>query len=299
MQRWNRPAVIALAGAAFLLLVIAVVSMTRGNGIEEDKLSDEQVAGKAAVTPEKRCAAQHTYDVIKRELFRRAAETRGSDQAAFDKLSAYAVVRMERPVLKANDESIGAVRCSGRLSLDLPPGVAVVGSRRTLTADIGYTLQAAADGTGDVVVLEGADAIVVPLATLARISNAPLSNVPVPTPVGEAPLGSTLPMPAPAPPVAEPPPVSAGPSFNCANARTRGEIAVCNNGGLASLDSQMAAQFARAYQSADPAQRQLLQSTRTRFLAYRDRCRSEGCMAEAYRGRMREIADIMAGRWNP
>ena len=42
----------------------------------------------------------------------------------------------------------GAVSCSGSLSLDLPPGVGVVGGRRTLSADVDYVVQQAADGSG-------------------------------------------------------------------------------------------------------------------------------------------------------
>jgi uncharacterized protein len=59
----------------------------------------------------------------------------------------------------------------------------------------------------------------------------------------------------------------------------------------------MAAAYSRAYGQGGPRQRELLQQTRNRFLAYRDRCRSDSCIADAYRGRMREIADIVAGRW--
>jgi len=39
--------------------------------------------------------------------------------------------------------------------------------------------------------------------------------------------------------------------------------------------------------------------TRERFLAYRDRCPDRTCMANAYLDRMREIRDIMEGRWQP
>ncbi|HEX6603953.1 MAG TPA: hypothetical protein VF027_03615, partial [Sphingomicrobium sp.] len=67
--------------------------------------------------------------------------------------------------------------------------------------------------------------------------------------------------------------------------------------GLAALDLNMSTQYRRALSSASPEQRRLLQSTRDRFLAYRDRCPNQRCMADAYVGRMREIRDIMEGRW--
>lgn len=298
MRRLN-PTVIAAIALGLLVLVAAIVLVTRRGNPDQDKLSDDQAAGSAASGPQTRCASQATYDRIKTDLFRQAAQLRKSDQAAFDRLSAYASVRMERPLLRGGDEALGTVRCSGRLSLDLPPGVAVVGGRRTLSADIDYVLQPAADGSGEVVMIEGADPIVVPLATLARTGEpATTATVPALPPAGPIP-GSPSP-----PSTAEPdeppePTVGEAPSFNCQRARTRGEIAVCQNSGLAALDRQMASQFSSALAAAGPRQRAILASTRDSFLRYRDQCPSNACIAETYRGRMREIRDIMSGDWRP
>ena len=292
------PTLIALlGGVAILILVIAFFATNRGPN--QDRLPDNELAQAAPqADPAKRCAAAATYDMIKRDLFRRAAELRGSDQAAYDRLAAAAVVRMENPVLESEDTNTGAINCSGSLSLDLPPGVAVVGGRRTLMADVDYTIQRAADRSGDVVLLKNADAIVAPLATLARTAPAPQPSAPIGSnavapvdPLAPVPEGSATPPPAPGP--------SGRPSFECANARTRGEIAVCQDSGIAALDVNMAAQYRRSLAVATPAQRALLQSTRDRFLAYRDRCPNRSCIADAYTGRMREIRDIMEGRWQP
>ena len=325
MRRMN-PTILAAAAIGFVLLLVGILMLTRKGSADQDKLTDNGAATAAAAEPDRRCASQGTYDRIKLELFRQAAQMRSSDQATFDKLAAYASVRMDRPLLREHDEELGTVRCTGRLSLDLPPGVAVVGGRRTLSADIDYVLQPAADGSGDVVMLEGADPIIVPLATLARSGDGvPLPQVPqaggqVPVTPGVAGQAPPVPIPgyppqeAPRPqPQAEPPPAepqpearpepqpsaSARPSFNCRYARTRGEIAVCSDGGLAALDRQMASQFYRALSAANARQRSLLTSTRTSFLRYRDRCPTNACIAETYRGRMREIRDIMAGTWRP
>ncbi len=307
-MRRPSPTVIAIvAGVLVLLLLVYVFVGIRGDA-DRDKLSDDQAVGTTAATdPEKACGSQRTYDLIKRELFRRAAQLRGSDQAAFDRLAAYSVVRMDAPMLQSHDEDLGRVSCAGTLALDLPPGVAVVGGRRTLMANIGYAIQPAADGNGEVLTLTSAEGIIAPLATLARIGGTagdPLatattndaSDVPVladdallSPPPASVPPPQTAPSPAPGP--------TASPSFNCRNARTRGEIAVCNDPGLASLDRQMASQFNSALARADAEERALLQRTRGRFLSYRDSCRSDSCVADTYRGRMREIQDIMAGRW--
>lgn len=308
MRRLNPTAIALLAGALALLLMIYVFA--GGGRSNSDRLTDEQVAARTeASDPEKRCGSQATYDLIKRELFRRAAELRGSDQAAFDRLAAYAVVRMDAPMLRSHDEELGTISCAGSLALDLPPGVAVVGGRRTLTANIGYALQPAADGSGDVLTLSNAEAIITPLATLARVGS-PAGEPLTPTAPAEPgaeilpPLTGEPPPPAqpPAMPPPQdvgppPPPATASPSFNCRFARTRGEIAVCNDPGLAALDRQMAAQYSSALAQADSGERALLQRTRANFLRYRDNCPSNACIAETYRGRMREIRDIMAGRW--
>lgn len=303
---------LALIGALIVLVLLVAYFATRG-GSNQDKLTANELAQgeqqAKAPAPEKACASNGTYDLIKRELFRRAAQLRGSDQAAFDRLSAYAVIRMENPVMESEDKQTAAINCSGSLSLDLPPGVAVVGGRHTLTSDIDYTIQQAADGSGPVVLLRNAEAIVAPLATLARvnqpvapITTAPEMNMTAPPQTSGAP--PIVPLQPPTPPAQTPQPAparpaAARPSFDCARARTRSEIEVCSDAGLATLDRNMAAQFGVAMQDASPDQRDLLRRTRDRFIAYRNRCPNRSCIGEAYVGRMREIRDIMEGRWRP
>lgn len=303
VRRLNPTVLALLAGIVIPLLVIAYFAI--GRNPDQDRLTQNGVAQSQqqvkAPVAEKVCASNRTYDLIKRELFRRAAQMRGSDQAAFDQLSGYAVVRMENPVMESQDSTTGATNCSGSLSLDLPPGVGIVGGRRTLTADVDYTVQQAADGSGTVVVLRNADAIIGSLATLARV-NEPVAVTP-PEPVatnGAAPglPPTATPQPAQSPKPATPTP-GAHPSFDCSKARTKGEIAVCSNGGLAALDRNMAGQYAQAIAGASPEQRTLLRRTRDRFIAYRDRCPNRPCMGDAYVGRMREIRDIMEGHWQP
>ncbi len=308
-MRRPSPTVIALAAGVFVLLLLVYVFAGNRGGPNSDRLSDDQVAGGSASDPEKACGSPATYDLLKRELFRRAAQLRGSDQGAFDRLAAYSVVRMDSPMLRSHDEDLGQISCAGALALDLPPGVAVVGGRRTLTANIGYAIQPSADGNGDVLTLSNAEGIITPLATLARVGGTtgePLVPAAEPPPGQGVPSApgdplqvppAAVPPPAPAAPAPAPPRATASPSFNCASARTRGEIAVCDDAGLASLDRQMASQFNSAMARADSGERALLQRTRGRFLSYRDSCRSDSCIADAYRGRMREIQDIMAGRW--
>jgi uncharacterized protein YecT (DUF1311 family) len=291
---------IALIGGLILLIIVIGYFATRGNP-DQDKLTGTDTAADnaAAVSdPSKLCASNGTYESIKHDLFRRAAQVRGSDQAAFDTLSNYASLRMEHPVMESQDESTGAVNCSGSLSLDLPPGVAIVGGRRTLTADVDYTVQPAADGSGNVVLLRNADAIITPLATLAKVSQ------PEAQPGAEEPDVDDVEVNVAASESANkevgPQTDYPGrPSFDCSNAQTKGEIAVCSDSGLSALDVNMATQYRRALGSASPEERAILQRTRDRFLAYRDRCPNRSCIADAYVGRMKEIRDIMEGNWQP
>ncbi len=294
------PRILAAAGVALVLLLAALL-LSRGR--EGNRGEQAGNANPAQAKPTDRCGSQRTYEEIKRELFRRAADTRGSNQAEFDRIAAHASVRVERPLLRDRDEELGTMRCSGRLSIDLPPGVMVVGGRRSLAADIDYVLQPASDGSGDVVMLEGADPIIIPLATLARSGEArTLPAVPPPVSQDTAlqPPPTIVPAPpATQPPIRQPPASSARPSFNCRYARSRSEIAICGNDGLAALDRQMAAQYYRAVSAANARQRAQLVRSRDAFLRFRERCSSDACIAETYRGRMREIGDIMAGNWQP
>jgi uncharacterized protein YecT (DUF1311 family) len=291
---------IALLGGLVLLVLLIAFLATRGDS-DQDRLTKAEVASSTIASHEKLCASKATYDLIKRELFRRGSQLRGSDQAAYDELSAYAVVRMENPVMESENSSTGTVTCSGSLSLDLPPGVAVVGGRHTLMSDVDYTVQPAAGRNGSVVQLRNADALVTSLATLTRVSQ-PASATGVtetneaapeqPEANGVAPESASK---ASAPASAYP----GRPSFDCARTRSRGEMSVCQDSGLSALDLNMATQYGRASASASPEQRDLLRQTDDRFRAYRDRCPTRQCIADAYVGRMREIRDIVEGRWQP
>jgi hypothetical protein len=289
--------IVALVGA-ILAGVLLASSVWDNRWKSDDNAVGNSIAETKPADMEKWCAAQPTYDAMKRELFRRAAQVRGSDEQAYARLSDFALLRVNGPVARGIDDQVQSVNCSGAAVLELPPGVQVAGGRRALSGDIEYIVQPAADGTGNVVRLGNADSIVVPLATITRIASpqpapppAELGNEAQPEPANEAPdpLAPQPDRPTPA--------AKANPSFNCANARTRGEIAVCNDPGLAALDRQMAGQYNAAVSEADSSQRRLLERTRSRFLSYRDRCGNDECVANTYRSRIREIQDIMADRW--
>ena len=299
---WDRrtltiAAIVVLALIAAGLLIYGL-SADRSN---QDRLSDTVMGEAQPTNLERQCGSQKIHDAIKRELFRRAAQVRGRDQEALDQIAGQASARMEAAMLTSQDDERGTIGCSGLLWIDIPPAYIAPGGRRTLSSDVDYTLETTSEGAGDLVSLGSADSIVSSLSKLARVRSPveqqPEVVEPVPGTTGEIILPGGEVVPAPPPETAAPDTSSANPSFDCRFARTRSEIAVCNNGGLASLDRQMADLYNRSLGQADPEQHDLLVRTRNRFLAYRDRCRSESCIAGAYQGRMREIDDIMAGRW--
>ena len=117
----------------------------------------------------------------------------------------------------------------------------------------------------------------------------------------EPPPPEALPPPAEPAPGAEadplaPAPVTAaaGPSFDCTNAWRDVERDICNDPDLAALDRTMASHYFRALKVADSARATLLQQSGAAFIRNRNRCPDPDCVAQAYRWRITEIADIMA-----
>lgn len=291
---FNRWLMVALVGAVLAGILLAS-SVWQGGS--KDEGAGNQVAQDKAPDLEKLCAAQATYDAIRGELFRRAAQVRGSDEQSYTRLADFALLRINGPVARGIDDQLKSVSCAGTAVLSLPPNVEVAGGRRTLSGDLDYTIQPAADGTGNVIRLGNADSIVVPLATLMRSNapqNAPLVAAPPATTNEAAPATEAPQPPAPAPAAPQP---DANPSYNCDHVSNSSEVAVCSDPGLAALDRQMASDFNRAMSIGDDRQKRLLQKTRTRFLNYRNRCVTDQCIQETYQSRIREIGDIMTGRW--
>ncbi|MET0180232.1 MAG: hypothetical protein ABW194_07100 [Novosphingobium sp.] len=316
-----------------LLLTLATVSLLAGcGGLEPNRPADqERNASRDRALARQRqaaCSSQATYDRLKQVAFDDAIRIRNADPKNLDILATHSVVRMENPVVKSRDETLDVTVCSGTFVLELPPGAErAFGGERRLKAEIEYAAQAAADGSGLVYRIKGAEPIVYKLAAFdlkgssvrkaatdqpsqVAVAPRPAPSEAVADPYLERPVPTAQPRPIPAPaptrsveaprssPRASSPPVRtvANPSFNCRLARSRSERMVCASPRLASLDRSMSSLFYSELSNADAAARAELRRSRDRFLAYRDRCTSESCVAEAYRDRMDEIEDIASGR---
>lgn len=264
------------------------------------------------------CASQSTYDRLKELAFDEAARIRGRDPRELDALASASVLRMEGPVPTSRDEGLNVTECRGRLIIELPPGVenAFDGERR-LVADVEYAAQAAADGSGLVFHMEGAEPVVYRLATAGRLASRPPAAAPEPAPAVPPPAtqGSGTPAPQPSAPPSQPSAPApqrtvearpaakapteargaASPSFNCAYARTSSERMVCSSASLAGKDRQMAAIYYAAMANADVGTRNHLRRSRDAFLVRRERCGSSECVRSIYDARIQEIRRIAAG----
>lgn len=265
------------------------------------------------------CSSQATYDRLKQVAFDEAIQIRNADPANLDTLSTYSLVRVENPVVKSRDETLDVTVCTGRFILQIPPGAErAFDGKRQIAADIEYAAQAAADGSGLVYQIKGAEPIIYRLATFDLKSQAyrpsaratqiaqadrdalgakpqkdpesPPRIVPIPTP-GPAPVK------APIVPVrtAAQKSGSSAPSFNCRGARSHSERLVCGSDRLASLDRQMSSQFYSELSRGDERTRTALRRTRDSFLRKRERCGDPTCVGQAYLDRMNEISEITRG----
>lgn len=178
--------------------------LTGGKTAEADNLRADPKRQQAA------CASASAVSGVKNAIFDAAVQARGSDRTNLDILADYSAVRMEQPVVRDWDRSLDITHCTARFVLDVPPGAQKgLGGKRQLQADIDYTAQASADGTGLVYKQKGAEPIV---AELARFNVGPGAFRPPPaidqpatvlaeqqTPVPQAETALTPPTGTPAP----------------------------------------------------------------------------------------------------
>lgn len=318
-----RPALFFASALAVALCGCQKLEPTRPSDEAREAARERALARKLQAA----CSSPATFDRLKQVAFEDAMRIRNADPANLDTLATYSTVRMENPVVKSRDETLDVTVCGGRLVIDLPVGAERgFGGERQLTADVEYAAQMAADGSGLVYQLKGAEPIIYKLAAFDLrqqayaapavrsaqiavdgakppvVAASPRQAVTVaPRPMRSEPAGPPALSPSSEPrenraPQANPETASTNPSFDCRRARARSERMVCSNPSLASLDRTMSSQFYSVISNADSATRSELRRTRDRFLAFRNRCPDENCVAQAYRDRMDEIRDIAAGR---
>jgi hypothetical protein len=306
-------------GLGALLLLAACGGGTDGKSAE--------VVGNGTETAslDRACASSETYDRLKELAFDEAARIRGDGAAQLDALSDTAVVRMEDPVVGERDQELGVTTCSGRFILELPPGAenAFDGERR-LSADVKYAAQTAADGSGLVYQMEGAEPIIYRLATrrcalnpgaaasqpparrsapaAPRARSRPACDRPAPRrrtakrPAPRAPVRPRLPpLPPPSPSARAPRQASAGParSFNCAGPQPRRAHGLRQR--RAGRARRRMSPFLFRPRALTGGPRQSAPQPRP-LPQLPGALPDEACIAQAYRDRMDEIEDMSRGR---
>jgi hypothetical protein len=313
-----------IAAASVFVLVSTVGCGTFRKKDQPDRKTEKELASDQSERMRKACASDATYAQLKDYVFAEAARIRNGDPRNLDPVAAGSVVRMEEPLVKSRDDKLNVTVCTGRFTLELPPGAenAFDGMRR-VSAEVEYSAQPAADDSGLVYKMDGAEPIIYRLATFGLNGAAPTAKA-VTMPQPSAPPGAPpqvaasvpAPAPAPAPALAEPKPsaaiarprpaapaptaataqaaiAAARPSYNCRYARTRSEKLVCSSPALAARDRTMSAIYYRAIAGADPVTKREIRVSRDSFLARRERCGgNEECINAVYGERIAEIRGL-------
>ena len=313
--------ILSVAIAAAMLPAVASCDWMKKKDPPGEK-SEKQLAEERRERLRKACASESTYHRLKELVFDEAVRVGRVDPRSLDAVAAGSTVRMEDPVVKSRDEDLNVTVCTGKFVLDLPPGAenAFDGMRR-VSADIEYSAQAAADGSGMVYQMSGAEPIIYRLATVGingqpvpRIVEVPQPSASptappqvavVDTKAGGQSTGTGSPAPATQPKAAKPSPpprqepaderTAASPSFNCRYAKSRSEKLVCSSPALAAKDRQMASIYYAAMANSDAATRRHLRRSRDSFLVRRERCATEECVTAIYNARIAEIRSIARG----
>lgn len=150
------------------VMAAIVAGLTVGACDQLEKKESPRAAAVAQVRHTLRhnaCASRIAYVRLTKYAFDEAIKIRNADPVNLATLAAYSVVRMEAPLVKSHDPALDVTVCSGRFILEVPPGAERgFGGERRLIADIEYAAQPAADGSGLVYHVRGAEPIIYKLA---------------------------------------------------------------------------------------------------------------------------------------
>lgn len=123
--------------------------------------ADNQITNSVAeLTPQQKanqvCASQSTYDTLKEMLFDGVVKQYVGDPVPINNFRHATTARMEYPLVKDINNQLQRTDCSGRLTIDVPAGWRdAFGGESKLEADIQYSIQPSADGSGDVITGSG------------------------------------------------------------------------------------------------------------------------------------------------
>jgi len=244
-------------------LTICAVLVLAACGSSNNGGTNNSAGAATRSSAEQDCAGTEAAGGVKARLFEKAEAAAGAKAANVRALAGGTVARIEQPVVEQREEAAKRTVCAGRLVLDLPPGTA----GGPATAQIRYTVQMAADGSGRVYDVYGAEPL------FPRLSG------------GAAPAAT-----GPAAAAASTSAPGAKPSFACGPGNSKVEATICGSKTLADLDRDLAQSYRKALDlGGEPGFREAQQESQRQFLRDRNACQSATCIAGAYRERLEAL----------
>ncbi len=231
------------------------------------------VDGATAGAGDQKCASQMTYDAIKKTLFDNARKKVTTNALPLSSLQNASVVRMTAPLVVNDNAQLQRTDCSGQLALMLPPTATnAFGGSNLLTASVQYSVQQAADHSGTVVQVSGAESISDQLALATdqlaqRKTAGGAASFGGGTSEGSvtAFAGKTF-----------------NPSFDCGGKLTNALRMICQDEDLAGLDRDLNARYQQKKAATPKPDLPALIAAQRAFLKSRDNCPDTGCMRDLY-----------------
>ena len=243
-----------------------------------DNLVANIADGNTASASDQQCASQATYDAIKKQVFDNARKKVTTNAKPLTSLQNASAVRMTAPVVTNANTPLQRTECAGQLTLMLPPAAAnAFGGSNLLSASVTYSVQQAADHSGTVVQVVGADTLADQLASATdmlaqRKGGGDLEGLIGPSGSVTAFAGKTF-----------------NPSFDCGGKLTNAMRMICQDEDLAAQDRDLTSLY-QAKKAATPKLdlAKLVQAQRD-FLKSRDNCPDTECMQNLYSARSEQL----------
>lgn len=219
------------------------------------------------------CGAQATYVGLKDMIFDEAVKRFEGDTVPLNDLRRAVNVRMEFPLVQGFNEQLQRTDCSGKIVIELPPGVAdAFGGDKMLEADVSYSSQPAADGDG--VVLR-ADNVGMPVQRLVQAAT--LISATRIAAAGGPQLVQTY-----------------NPSFDCGRRLTNIERMICQDEDLAARDRNLSALYSALRNMVSSADWRTVAASQREFLTARAGCADTSCLRAAYARQAELLGSIEA-----
>ena len=272
-QTFFRKNWLIVAGVGLLFLLIAGLFVmgrisSGGDDAGVNMAIGNDMAGVAdPKAAEALCGAEATYRQISDSVFNKAIEQYEGDPAPLTSLRKSTAVRVQYPLLRGGDQAAERTDCSGHIILDLPPNVrAAFDGAKTLEADVDFSVQPAADGSGNVVTAVGTERLVERLVAAAGLVQSARET--------------------------QQQAKSYNPSFDCAAAATSVEHMICQDEALSSLDRGLARRYAELKAQLSPDDWQQVADLQRNFLDKRGQCADITCVKDAYIAQSRYLDQL-------